>query len=70
MPGAIKTSVVFVSDIRTILEQAWKLQSRLDNSEVCSIAAHLLEVVDDQCPNSVNMEKSGDVGKFYKLRKK
>ena len=69
LPGAAKTNVTISCDIRNSIEQAWNLQSMLDNEEAREIGNHLLFVIDKICPNSVKRRTKDELKEVNELRR-
>ena len=68
LPVAAKTNVVITCDIRNVIEQAWNLQSMLNNEEAQAIGDHLLKVTDQLCPNSIKQRTKKELKDAHALR--
>ncbi len=68
LPVAAKTSVVMTCDIRNAIEQAWRLQSHLDEEETRCIGEHMLAIIDNLCPNSVKERTEQDLADLHYVR--
>ena len=68
LPIAAKTSVVVCGNIRNLIEHCWEMQSHIDSPLTQEIGNHLLEVIDDRCPNSVKHRDHEEIVNRNNLR--
>ena len=68
LPVATKTGVVLYGNIRNLIEHCWEMQSHSDAPITGSIGDHVLQVIEDNCPNSVKQRSPEELAARNELR--